>query len=392
MYVTKAFNELCRTPLGFASRSVNVSLNSYNRCVLLQRQSLIKLLLECLHEVQDPKHKNTLYRLVAKEWGGEHVLVHFPSSIACFSAGYLLPQLLPPYIELYVLNDQGIVQFMKGLGRGCVDHPQPRSGLGITFRNLLLRGHDGLQAIAQLLHSSFGISYLRLSFRSASINPSLVRKCIGETMATNQSVRTLILEWLESDSMGPSGENPVPELSEMMKKNKTLETLTFRFCSVPYLASTAQGLEHNTTLKELVLEYCDVTDTGVKSLAEMLLNNKTLENLTLSKVILSAESVGHLAEALKGNSTLRVLKLNRDSVCRNPEALAVAFTVNTNLQVLAIGGFGEESVSEDLTEKLMANGVALQLLTIAIERTVSECGVEETGHALMSVMLEWIYC
>ncbi len=393
MYVTKAFNELCRTPLGFASRSVNVSLNSYTRCVLLQGQSLIKLLLECLHEVQDPKHKNTLYRLVAKEWGGEHMLVHFPSSIACLSAGYLLPQLLPPRIRLYYLDGQRIVQFTKGLGRGCVDHPQPRSGLGITFVALTLRGHDGLRAIAQLLHSSFGISNLRLGFDEQSINPSLVWKCIGEAMATNQSIQTLIVVRLQSNANRPSGEIPVPELSEMMKKNKTLERLAFMDCSGPYLASTAQGLEHNTTLKELVLEYCDVTDTGVKSLAEMLLNNKTLQNLTLNtKVNLSAEAVGHLAEALKGNSTLRVLTLNHDSVCRNPEALAVAFTVNTNLQVLEIGGFGEEGVSEDLTEKLMANGVALQLLTITIERTVSECGVEETGHALMSVMLEWIYC
>ncbi len=308
-----------------------------------------------------------------------------PNPIHCLSAGYLLPQLLSPHIELSYLDDQGIVQFTKGLGRGCVDRPQPKSGLRITFVNLTLRGHDGFQAIAQQLHSSFGISHLGLCFGDVFINPSLVWKCIGEAMATNQSVRTLKLECLKA-------ENPVPELSEMMMKNKTLEILTFIACSGPYLASIAKGLEHNITLKELVLVYCDVTDTGVKSLAEMLLNNKTLKNLTLSRgANLSAEAVSHLAEALKGNSTLRVLKLNRGSVCRNAEALAVAFTVNTNLQVLAIGLFGEEGVSEDLTEKLMANGVALELLTIAIERTATECGVEETGHALMSVMLDWIY-
>ncbi len=346
----------------------------------------MELLLECLHEVQDPKHKKTLYQLVAKEWGGVCMRLRSLSPIACLSAGYLLPQLLSPRITLFDLDDQGIVQFTKGLGRGCVDHPQPSSGLEITFQ-LTLRGHDGLRAIAQLLHSSFGISRFSLGFGDVFINPSLVWKCIGEAMETNESVRKLTLGWSQLYSNRPSGENPVPELSEMMKKNKTLERLTFMACFGPYLASIAKGLEHNTTLKELKLVCCDVTDTGVKSLAEMLLNNKTLQYLTLdTKDNLSAEAVGHLAEALKGNSTLRVLKLNRYSECRNPEALAVAFTVNTKLQVLEIGKGG---VYEDLTDNLMANGVALQLLTIAIERTVSEFGGEMTGLVLLAIIKEW---
>ncbi len=231
-------------------------------------------------------------------------------------------------------------------------------------------------------------------FGSSSIDSLEVLRCIGEAMATNTSVRSLELSTLLT--LSPLGDSPVPAFCEMLERNKTLETLRFRVCHMnePYVASIAEGLVHNTTLKELVLDDCDVSDTGVKSLADMFANNTTLETLGISSYYhrISAEGVGHLAEALKGNSTLRVLRLDENVVCRNPEALAVAFTVNTTLERLEIverEWWERQNVPRDLTEKLMSNGVLQQLLTIAIERTVSEFGGEETGRALMTIMEEW---
>ncbi len=205
-------------------------------------------------------------------------------------------------------------------------------------------------------------------------------------MAANTSVRSLELKNLSpvhSDS--PSEDSPVPEMLE--ERNNTLQTLRFRYCDIgPYVASIAKGLVHNTTLKELVLDSCGVTDTGAKSLADMLVNNTTLETLDISNSEMftlnrmSSEGVGHLAEALKGNSTLRVLRLE-DVVHMNPEPLAVALTVNTTLEILKVRYFYEVN-----PEKLMSYGVLQQLLMIAIERTVSEFGGEETGCALMTIM------
>ncbi len=198
----------------------------------------------------------------------------------------------------------------------------------------------------------------------------------------------------------PPEDSPGPALCEMLERNKTLETLRFRDCPYigPYVASIAEGLVHNTTLKELVVKDCHVTDTGAQSLADMLVNNTTLETLDISiycyiygYIRISGEGVGHLAEALKGNSTLRILRLDAYAVHRNPEALAVALTVNTTLERLAIGKERRRrpNVPRDLTEILVSNGVLQQLLTIAIERTVSEFGGEETGRALMTIMEEW---
>ncbi len=352
----------------------------------------MELLLECLHEVQDP----TLYQMVAEEWGGERLSLSFPSPVVCLSAGYLLPRLPYPHIELGYLDDQHIVLFTKGLSNSCVDHQQPRSGIRITLSHL--HSHDGLQGIAQLLSSSFSISHLVLGFGwSSTVDPLLVLRCIGEAMATNTSVRSLELKNLSGAS--PSEDSPGPTLCEMLERNKTLETLRFSNCPIePYVASIADGLVHNTTLKELVLKDCfvtDVTDTGAKSLADMLMNNTTLETLDTSSgykhSLISAEGVVHLAEALKGNSTLRDLRLDEYVVHRNVEALAVALTVNTALERLVIkeGRWRRRNVPRNLTEKLMSNGVLQKLLTIAIERTVSEFGGEETGCALTTILEEW---
>ncbi len=358
----------------------------------------MELLLECLHEVQDP----TLYQMVAEEWGGERLYLFRPSPVACLSAGYLLPRLPYPHIELEYLDDQHIVLFTKGLSNGCVDHQQPRSGIRITLRDLRLCGHDD-QCIAQLLSSSFSISHLVLDYGLSSIDPLLVLRCIGEAMATNTSVRSLELEGLFTLELrglrraSPSEDSPGPALCEMLERNKTLETLRFRYCAIaPCVASIAEGLVHNTTLKELVLNDCDVTDTAAKSLADMLVNNTTLETLGISSSSfygiyngISAEGVGHLAEALKGNSTLRVLRLDERNVRRNLEPLAVALTVNTTLERLEIWEGRQNNVPRHLNEKLVSNGVLQQLLTIAIERTVSKFGGEETGRALMTILEEW---
>ncbi len=128
----------------------------------------------------------------------------------------------------------------------------------------------------------------------------------------------------------------------------------------------------------------------------MLVNNTTLETLEISIGIflsnISAEGVGYLAEALKGNSTLRVLRLDEYVLLRIPEPLAVALTVNTTLERLEIVKPRQiwlKNVPRYLTEKLMSNGVLQQLLTIAIERTVSDFGGEETGRAVMTILEEW---
>ncbi len=148
----------------------------------------MELLLERLHEVQDP----TLYQMVAEEWGGERLHLVFPSPVACLSAGYLLPRLPYPHIQLRSLDDQRIVLFTKGLNNSCVDHQQPRSGISITLSFLSLHSHDDLQGIAHLLSSSFSISHLVLDFsHGLSIHPRAVLRCIHSPSPSLSSLSSI---------------------------------------------------------------------------------------------------------------------------------------------------------------------------------------------------------
>ncbi len=261
--------------------------------------------------------------------------------------------------------------------------------MSITLSNLDLCGHN---TITQLLSSSFSISHLVLDFGyRLSIDLLVVLRCIVEAMATNSSVKSLELK---RSSLRPpvlSGNGPGPALSEILQRNTTLETLRFRHCPIgPYVSSIAEGLMHSTTLKELVLQDDSITDIGGKSIADLLVNNTTLEILDITYNYIITEGVGHIAESRKGNSTLHVLRLDEFAMCRNAEPLAVALSVNTTLERLEIVQARRRRwVPRDVTEKLMSNGVLQQLLTIAIERTVSAFGGEETGRALMTILEEW---
>ncbi len=77
----------------------------------------------------------------------------------------------------------------------------------------------------------------------------------------------------------------------------------------------------------------------------------------------------------------------------NMDPLVEVLAVNTTLKKLQLD-WESFRLSGDVTEKLMANGVLLQLLMTAIEMTVREFGWENTGCALVAVLeeLQWETC
>ena len=194
------------------------------------------------------------------------------------------------------------------------------------------------------------------------------------------------------------------------------------------LQCLARALLHNTTLKKLAILYCDATDEGIKSLAEVLMVNKSLEYLILAgSRNISGEGLSYLAESLKCNSTLKHLDL---SVCGSfmtetvLESFATALVSNETLQVLIfdqepswrdlfsdleeffsakdlqlmIDATKKSSVAHHivtntevaaLAERLQASGVLQQLLAIAIKKTVKQFGEERTASALAQILEDW---
>ncbi len=280
-----------------------------------------------------------LYKLIAREWGGENVFLRAPSPVACLSAGHLAQHLSSPQIVLCYVEDQHITLLTQGLSN---NPEKPRNCLEVTLEEInceTSHSSSGLRSIVQLLSPACCVNRLVLRFHQLFGNTTAVIKLVCEAMAVNTSVRHLeLVTYSNSPSDDSSEESPGPALYEMLQRNKVLESLVLAGWPIGlYVPSISEGLMHNTTLKELVLSNLSITELGVRSLGDMLMCNQALETFDISSQglsdssIVSAnhEGIGHLAEALSKNRTLRILRLDDSAVCGNPEPLAAALTDNT---------------------------------------------------------------
>ena len=83
-------------------------------------------------------------------------------------------------------------------------------------------------------------------------------------------------------------------LCHLLETNKTLASLDFLFndsISDNAVASIAEGLMSNHSLKYLNLRWCRICDTGMKSLTDCLMVNDSLEELNLHYNTISPEAV-----------------------------------------------------------------------------------------------------
>ncbi|GAB5354069.1 hypothetical protein AAMO2058_000088000 [Amorphochlora amoebiformis] len=111
-----------------------------------------------------------------------------------------------------------------------------------------------------------------------------------------------------------------------------------------------EGLKHNTTLKDLSLQYCEIESKGGKYLGEMLLSpedkdgfglKKSLESLNLCGNPLKCAGIGMFAQGLAKNRTLKSLDLENTSFGHEVEAtraLAEAISLCSTLTSVNIMG------------------------------------------------------
>ena len=131
-----------------------------------------------------------------------------------------------------------------------------------------------------------------------------------------------------------------PALTEMLKVNKTLQTLTMSVNSgVADVGAffIAEGLIHNSGLKHLELRECGITAEGAKSISDALKVNRTLECLSISCNNIGDTGVVYMAEALKSNNALKRLCLADCGLTeKGLTVLSASLVVNNCLQYLDI--------------------------------------------------------
>ena len=161
---------------------------------------------------------------------------------------------------------------------------------------------------------------------------SLDSKCVSilsEILKTNKTINSLELEFT-------SLTGGIKQVSDSLFNNKTLKKL--RLWNVPditvedmtYLSTM---LARNTTLKELHLINCNITDNGVRYICEGLTKNQTLTTLNIRRNRqITSISTSTIADLIQTTTSLTRLRLDYTSLNNDDiKTICTSLTENTTI-------------------------------------------------------------
>ena len=161
---------------------------------------------------------------------------------------------------------------------------------------------------------------------------SLDSKCVSilsEILKTNKTIKTL---WLYSSSLTGG----IKQVSDSLFNNKTLEQLVLSNVTditdedITHLSTM---LSSNTTLKELELSNCNITDNGVRYICEGLTKNQTLTMLNIGdNPQITSVSTSTIADLIQRTKSLRRLDLDNHSL-NNDDIKTICTSLNKNTTI-----------------------------------------------------------
>ena len=164
---------------------------------------------------------------------------------------------------------------------------------------------------------------------------SLDSKCVSilsEILKTNKTIKKLEL----SSSSLTGG---IKQVSDSLCNNETLEELLLSDVT----GITDEDMTHlstilatNTTLKELCLSNCNITDNGVRYICEGLTKNQTLTALNIShNYHITSVSTSTIADLTQSTTSLTTLDLDYTSLNNDDiKTICTSLTKNTTIRKL----------------------------------------------------------
>ena len=160
-------------------------------------------------------------------------------------------------------------------------------------------------------------------------------KCVSilsEILKTNKTIKRLVL-------VSSSLTGGIKQVSDSLFNNETLEQLAL--CDVTGI--TDEDMTHlstilatNTTLKELRLINCNITDNGVRYICEGLTKNQTLTMLDIGRNRqITSVSTSTIVDLIQTTTSLTTLYLDKTSLNNDDiKTICTSLTKNTTIREL----------------------------------------------------------
>ena len=174
-------------------------------------------------------------------------------------------------------------------------------------------------------------------------NTPLNNKCVcrlSEILKTNKTIKTLLL-------VSSSLTGGIKQVSDVLVTNTTLEKLLL----MDDTGITDEDTHHlsnllirNTTLKELYLPNCNITDYGVRYICQGVTRNRTLTTLNIGRnPQITSVSTSTIADLIQTTTSLTRLYLYNTSLNDDDiETICTSLTKNTTLQELHLSTRNDE--------------------------------------------------
>ena len=172
---------------------------------------------------------------------------------------------------------------------------------------------------------------------------SLDSKCVSilsEILKTNETIKRIVL-WSSSLTGG------IEQISDSLFNNKTLkEFVLYDITDITDedMTHLSTMLSSNTTLKELELINCNITDNGVRYICEELSKNETLTTLNIGdNHHITSFSTSTIADLIQTTTSLKTLYLNNTSLNDyDIKTICTSLNKNTTIRELHLSKQVEE--------------------------------------------------
>ena len=168
----------------------------------------------------------------------------------------------------------------------------------------------------------------RLNIENTPLDSKSV-SILSEILKTNKTIKTL---WLDSSSLT----GVIKQVSDSLCNNETLEQLVL----YDVTGITDEDMTHlstilatNTTLKELCLSNCNITDNGVRYICEGLTKNQTLTMLNIGyNHQITSVSTSTIADLIQTTTSLTRLYLDYTSL-NNDDIKTICISLTKNITI-----------------------------------------------------------
>ena len=194
------------------------------------------------------------------------------------------------------------------LGDDGIAHISHSLTINTSLRELHLRlcdlTEEGIKLLSQMLVVNRSLAILNISDND-------LRGDIAHMISHSLTINTTLREFhLCKCNLTEEG---IKSLSQMLVVNRSLAILNISDNDLRGdIAHISHSLTINTTLRELQLRDCRLTEEGFKSLSQMLEMNQSLRVLSLECNSMSDTGVTFIATSLRVNSTLEELDLSKN--------------------------------------------------------------------------------